>query len=171
MSTYLQRETIAALQALGFGDEIASGRFYMVGSGRMSLSVAGNVRALIANPAESGRIIGIAGIVVFGTATSWANIYKNPTAGLPAAAARPVTNALVGPPTEPAVVQVTADTDATVALSGGTDTGVVMGSGGGNRETVTAPFQLWPGQSLGFNVPFAGAADATLTAWVAEKDA
>lgn len=171
MGTFWDKQIADQLKDMGFADEIATGRFYIVGTGRMSLSVAGNVRALIANPAGSGRIIGIAGIVVFGTATSWANIYKNPTAGLPATAIRPVTNALIGPPTTPATVQVTADTNATTALSGGTDTGVVLGSGSGNREPITAPFQLWPGQSIGFNVPFAGAADATISGWVAEKDA
>lgn len=158
------------LKDMGFADEISSGRFYIVGTGRMTLSVAGNVRATIANPTGSDRTIGLAGIVLFGTGTSWATIYKNPTAGLPATAPRPVTNALIGPATTPAVAEVRADTDTTIALSGGTDIGIVLGSGAGSRETIAAPFQLFPGQSIGFNVPYAGAADATLTAWISEKD-
>lgn len=147
------------------------GRAYIVGSGRMSLAVAGNVRATITNPVNSGRNVLISKIVSFGTARSWADVRLNPTTGLPVSAPRPVVNAIFGQPG--GVAQLRVDTDATTPLGGGTDTGLVIATGPEDRTPVELkPYLLIaPGVVAGINVPFAGAADAVLTAYFAEVDA
>lgn len=149
---------------------VAQQRFFLAGSGRLSLSVAGNVRATITNPAGSGRNMMLARLVSFGTGTAWATILINPTTGLPATAARPHLNAIVGAAGGAGVMKV--DTDTTVALGGGTDTGIVLGSGANNRNPVDLPpIILTPGLTMGINIPFAGAADATLSLYWFEEDA
>lgn len=153
--------------------ELASiGRGFIVGSGRLTLSVAGNVRAILRNPAASGRNVIVAGLSVFGTGVSWASIYLNPTAGVPATANRVGLNAIAGGG-DTRVGELRVDTDTTVALGGGLDTGIVLGSGGGDRTSLELPFPIViaQGVTLGINVPFAGAADATLSAYLVEVDA
>lgn len=149
---------------------VAAGRFYLAGSGKMTLALAGNVRGTITNPAGSGRNVSVVRLVTFGTGTSWAQLFINPTAGLPATAARPVLNALVGGG-EAAVGEVKVDTSTDTPLSGGADTGLVMGAGASDRiEATLPPLVLAPGVSLGVNVPFAGAADATISVYWFEDD-
>lgn len=145
------------------------GRAFLVGSGRLTLSVSGNVRGIIQNPAGSGVNTVLAGLAIFGTSTSWASLYLNPTAGIPVTANRVGMNAAAGGG-HPRQTILRVDTNATTALSGGLDTGIVIGTGAGSRESLDMPFSLIlaPGVTLGINVPFAGAADATMTAYLTE---
>lgn len=169
MSVEFLSQVRDVLKDQSYSDEVAAGRFYVAGSGRLSLSVAGNVRGLVTNPANSGRLMVLVLLTEFGTGRSWTEIYRNPTTGLPTAL-RPVNNALLGVATDAAVGELRVDTDTTVALSGGTNTGIVIGTGPDRRNEIKAPFNLFPGETLGVNVPFAGAADATLSLYWVEKD-
>lgn len=152
-------ETVAVSPvSLALGDQ----RFFLAGSGRLTLAVAGNVRALIRNPAGSGRTVYIARVVIFGTGTSWSSLYVNPTAGLPTTT-RTRVNAVFGSSVT-AVAEVLIDTNTTTALSGGSDTGITVGSPANIRTVVDLPpFVLSPGVALGINGPFTGAADVAMS--------
>jgi hypothetical protein len=144
-------------------EALASGRMYFGGSGKMSLAVAGNLRAVLQNPADSGRVMYVARMVVTTTAMGWADLFVNPTVGVPTSTPRPVTNAIIGQNTSPKGV-IRADTDTTTALGGGWNTGVSIGSPGGQRTNLDLPpFVLAPGVTLGFNNAFAGAADVSMS--------
>lgn len=144
------------------------GRAYIIGSGRIVLTVAGNVRALVTNPTGSGRNVTVVGLTGFATGTGWANVYLNPTAGLPATAVRPFLG--LHPAGDTPITQMRVDTDAAVALSGGTDTGVVIALPGGvPREIKPIGKTLVPGQSLGLNVPFAASADVAFSLFLVEE--
>ena len=148
--------------------EIGQGKFNIYGSGKISLAVAGNFRATLKNPATSGKTIKVHRISAFGTSTGWASILINPTTGLPVTAVRPSMNAIVGGGAA-GIAEVKADSDTTVPLGGGTDTGIVLGVAGGTRtELNLPPLIVAPGVTLGFNVPFAGAADVTLAVYATE---
>ena len=148
--------------------EIGTGKFNIYGSGKISLAVAGNFRAILRNPSTSGKTIKLHRISAFGTSTGWASILINPTTGLPITAARPSLNAIVGGGVA-GIAEVKADADTTTPLGGGTDTGIVLGIAGGQRtELNLPPLIIAPGVALGFNVPFAGAADVTLAVYTTE---
>lgn len=147
---------------------VRDGRAFKSSTARMTLAAAGNVRATIQNPAGSGRRVLVYKLTGLATGTAWARMRVNPTTGLPVAA-RPVNNAYVGHPNT-AVAQMKADTDLTVALGGGTDSGLDVGIPSGSRwELKLEPMIIPAGVTLGVNVPFAGAADAVMTAyWIEE---
>lgn len=151
--------------------QVQAGRLRLSGSGRLSLSVAGNVRGTLTNPAGSGKTILIPRVSVFGTATSWPALYLNPTTGLPGSAVRPITNGILGA-AYPSVGEVRVDTSATTSLAGGYDTGIVIAGGGGTRNVLdwSDPLVLPEGVVLGMNVPFAGAADASFNIYWLEVD-
>lgn len=151
-------------------DWAADGRFHVSTTGRLTLSAAGNLRITFTNPANSQKLVTLGKVTAFATATSWGTILRNPDTNLPTSAARPTTNALLHAGTPP-VAQLKADTDPLAALSGGIDTGLVVGSGAGQREPIELPpFFLVPGISLGVAVPFAGAADAVIAFYWVEDE-
>jgi hypothetical protein len=144
-----------------------NGRAYIVSTGRVALSVAGNMRILIENPlAAPLTVLGMAGMA---TAAAWATVYRNPTTGLPTSAPRPHlrVNPLAGQAMS-ALVRV--DVDATVALAGGENTGELIGLPGGTRYQIPVfGVLIPPAQTLGVNVPFAGAADVSSTLYLVEE--
>ncbi len=139
------------------------GKVYFAGSGRITLSVAGNIRATLTNPATATTNIHVVKMAGFTTAITWAKLLLNPTTGLPASAARPVNNNILGQPGDISVLKV--DTDATVALGGGTDMGADVGLPNAARWELefNVPEVLAPGVTLGIAVPFTGSADATMS--------
>lgn len=142
---------------------VAKQKFFLAGTGPLTLTVAGNARATIQNPAGSGVNVFLARLSVFSNAAGEANLFVNPTAGLPATAPRPHLNAIVGAPGAAAVIR--ADTDATTALSGGTDPGVALAFGASDRISVDLPpLILSPGVTLGINIPISATASRTLAA-------
>lgn len=144
------------------------GNFSLSSTGRTTLTVAGNFRILFTNPTGSGRTARIHRLAGMATAAGWAALFLNPTAGLPTTAPRPVTNAVLGGGT-PAVLTLRSDISATAPLGGGTDTGLVVGIPPNARHAYDLPpLFLAPGQSLGINVPFAGSADAVMSAYWTE---
>lgn len=147
--------------------KVAQGKFFLASSGKLVLSLAGNVRALFRNPANSGKMMSIVRMAGFTTGTGYAGILLNPTTGLPTSTPRPALNAVAGGGI-PRLGVLTVDTDTTVPLGGGVDTGLVIGMPGGARTSIDLPpLVLAPGVSMGINIPFAGAADATLSLyWV-----
>ncbi len=161
---------LPALALPGWTPDLQGGRFYLAGSGQLSLAVAGNVRAMVANPADSGVVAYLVRMTTFGTGRSWTTLYRNPTIGLPTTAVRPVLNAVMGPPVPAAKLELRVDTNATEALSGGIATGIVLGAGAERRNSVDLPpFVVYPGEVVGVNVPFAGAADATMNLYWYER--
>lgn len=155
------------------GLAVATQRFYLAGSGKMTLGGAGTFKGVVQNPSGSGRMVYVWQITGYATLAGWARLWINPTAGVPTAAARPVTNAVIGASTGPVTtVRVEGDTSLTpVNLGGGSDTGIELGIPANTRFAIAAPpFILSPGVTLGINVPFAGAADVSLTAYWSEKD-
>lgn len=145
-----------------------SGYAFKSSTARMALTAAGNVRATIANPAGSGRRLLLHRMTGLATGIAWARMYVNPTIGLPAGV-RPVNNAFIGHPVTP-VAEMRADTNLTTALGGGNDSGLDVGIPNGTRWTLELEPMIVPaGVTVGVNVPFAGAADAVMTAyWVEE---
>lgn len=141
---------------------VAKGKQFTAGTGPLVLTVAGNIRATVSNPAGSGVNMFIFRLVWFANAMGEAALFVNPTAGLPATAARPVLSAVVvGGGT--ALGQVKADTDATTQLSGGTNTGISIGLGANVREVVDLPpLVLVPGTTLGINVPISATSSRAL---------
>lgn len=173
----LQARQVAAQEAATFDSRaremtdaaaLLTGRLWYVGSGRLSLSVAGNVRALITNPAGSGRRLLIERLIGLATSTVFADLRRNPTTGLPVGTRTPV-NARPTAPVAPSVAVVAVDISPTTALGGGTSTGIVIGVPGGSRLDWPFVFDLDPGESLGFNMPFAGATDASFTVKLKER--
>lgn len=147
---------------------VANGRAYLTSTGKVALSVAGNLRLLIANP-SADTVVTLAGLAGLATAAAWATIYRNPTTGLPVTAARPSLrlNPLRG---QAPVTTVRVDTDATIALSGGENTGELIGLPGGTRYHVPVLGAIIPpGGSLGVNIPFAGAADVSASLYIVEE--
>lgn len=139
--------------------KVVQGRFNIAGTGRLNLTVAGNIRITISNPVGSGKTVSILRIACLATATGWASLILNPTTGLPVSATRPILNAIAGGGIPP-VAQVKVDTDVTTPLGGGTDTGVVLGIPTTERvEINTPPLVLGQGVTLGINVPFGGASE------------
>lgn len=138
-------------------------KVYFAGSGRLSLSVAGNIRGTLTNPAGATTNVHVLRMSGLGTSVSWANLLLNPTAGLPASAARRVNNNILSMAGDASVLKV--DTDTTTALSGGTDLGTTLGVPGGRRFQIdfNIPIVLGPGASLGVAIPFTGAADAAFS--------
>jgi hypothetical protein len=147
---------------------IGNGRGYIVGSGRVTLSVAGNVRGVVQNPAGSGRNVTVVGFSAFATAVGYAQLYENPTVGVPATASR--TGMGLRPASDARVSTVRVDTNATTALSGGTDTGIVIGLPAGARTEIARIGKiLAPGETLGISIPFTGSADLAFALYIAEE--
>jgi hypothetical protein len=148
--------TVNALSAA-----LAQQRFFLAGTGPLVLALAGNARATIGNPAGSGRNVYIARLVLFSNATGEASLFVNPTAGLPATGARSHLNGIVGAAAGVAVLK--ADTSTTTALSGGTDTGLIMAFPVSTRVSVDMPpLVLTPGVTLGINIPIAAASSRSV---------
>lgn len=140
---------------------VLSGQLFLAGTGNLTLSVAGNVRMVLQNPAGSGKSLYIVKLDAFATAVGFAELLVNPTAGVPTAA-RPVNNAMFGALTA-AVGLLFADTSAATALSGGVDSGVSVGVGNNNLTSYPLPpLVVPPGVSLGLALPFTGSANATV---------
>lgn len=135
------------------------GLAFMSSSGKLTLLAAGHLRFTISNPAGSTRSLYLYKVSADASAgPAWATPIINPATGLPAAS-RPIVNKLLGGPV--AVATVAADTHTTDPLGGGTATGVALGVYSGTSTVdFDAPWIISPGNSVGFNVPFAGAADA-----------
>lgn len=146
---------------------IANGRAFIVGSGHLTLSLAGSVRGLISNPVGSTVGLTVVGMTAFATAVGWAQLILNPTTGLPALT-RP--GLALNPAPQVRQSQVGADTNTTTALGGGTDTGVIIGLPGGSRIQVSPiGLVLAPGMSLGLQIPFTGSADAEFALYLVEE--
>lgn len=148
---------------------IARERYFVAGSGRLTLGVAGNIRCLLSNPAGSEREMWIERLVVTATVTGWAQVRRSPTTGLPATLRTSHNAVLDG---APATCTMHADTDATTAIGGGTLLSDTPGIPANTRVSIEMPpLVLRPGVTLGFNVPIGGAGDASLSAYWFEEDA
>jgi hypothetical protein len=140
------------------------GRAYITSTGKVALSIAGNLRILISNP-SADTIVTITGLAGLATAVAWATVYRNPTTGLPVTAARPSLrlNPLKG---QAPIATVKVDADATVAMSGGENTGELIGLPGGTRYQVPIlGAVIPPGETL------AGAADVSTSIYLVEEPA
>jgi hypothetical protein len=146
---------------------VGLGRAYIVGTGRIELSVAGNLRAVLSNPAGSGVVSTVVALSGQSSAQGWVQFFRNPTTGVPTVAPRPVWR--INPHRgAPAVSELRVDTSAVTALTG-EETGVTLGSPAGSRVEVKIGLPLMPGETFGVNIPFAGSAIAALAVYVVEE--
>lgn len=136
------------------------GRTFMVGSGKVSMAVAGNLRATFTNPAGSGKTVYLYSMTVLSTSLGWAELRVNPTTGLPAATVRTPTNTSIGNPGTSAV-EFRVDTDTTVPLGGGSLSSSVIGLPANDVRNISLMLIIPPGVSLGIGAPFAAGFDAT----------
>jgi hypothetical protein len=146
---------------------IGLGRAYILGTGQVELGLAGSVRALVSNPATSGRVATIVALSGMATAAGWAPVLRDPTTGLPAAAPRPVLrmNEATG---EAASCTLQVETG-TTSLGGGRDTGVVIPiPNGAPFEVPMLGLVLLPGQMIGVNSSFGAAANLSANLYVVE---
>lgn len=160
---YIAHNTIGAV------DE---SRYRVASTGKVVLSVAGNVRILLTNDgAVAQKNIQLVKLSSYASAPGWAELFINPTVGLPAVGTRrpkfdPRVLAGATAPVVPSAgdpISLQVDTDATTALSGGVNTGITTGIPGSRRMDVDLPpVTLAPAQSLGFNIPFTGSTDVVL---------
>lgn len=152
-------------------ERLQAQKMFVADTGKVTLSVAGNFRATFTNPSTSGRNLIIAKLVAAdsSSAIAWGEVWKQPTTGLPATAARPNRNLvfLAAGGNDVGVGELRADTDATVALGGGDLVGVI-GVPGATRTEIHGPFVLTPGVVIGLNVPYAGAADVAFSVYYYE---
>lgn len=144
---------------------VGLGRAYLLGTTRLSLGLAGAVRILIANPADSGVMAQVLAVAAFSTGTGWAIASRNPAAGLPTSVREssrlnPHVN---GGPASP--VTMYADVG-TTELTGGTDQVSTALPSGVRTEIGPLGFVLAPGESLGIQSSFGAAADLVGTAYV-----
>lgn len=148
---------------------VAQQRFFIAGSGRLTLGLAGNVRGLLSNPSGSGRKVLVVRLAFFASSTGYATAVLNPTTGLPSGSRAPF-NAVLGSAVSP-VATLATDTSTTTPLAGGTATSLVVGIPSNGRESIDLPpLVLSPGASLGLNIPFSAAADATFSVYWIEED-
>ncbi len=156
------------------GKRVGEKRFFFAGSGKWSLAAAGDLKASIQNPSNSGRNVFIDRIAALATGTAWAGFFINPTAGVPTTTPRRANNAVIGAPNGLAVIRIESrlSTDiGTSPLGGGTDTGLTLGIPANQRVSLELPpLVLAPGVVLGLNIPFAGAADASMSLYWWEED-
>lgn len=143
--------------------KVAAGDVFLSGTGEMTLSVAGNVRMLLSNPAGATKQLYLYKLDVFASAIGYAELFVNPTV-VPTVARR-VNNVNFGSGVT-AFGVIYADTNTTTALSGGIDSGISVGAAP-NILTVynLPPIVIPPGVSLGLQLPFTGAATATVNAF------
>lgn len=145
-------------------DRVRDGRVFGAGSGKLTLSAAGHVRSLLENPAGSGKLLNVFSLVAFTTGNAFGQLMVNPSTGLPTVAKTINNQRMLHPRVSVATLKV--DTDLTVPLAGGTDTGQILGIGANSRQDVRLPpMVVPPGISVGINVPFAGAAEASLNVY------
>lgn len=158
---------------------VSQDKIRLAGSGRVSLSLSGNLRCLVSNSrftddgSTNGKSVALMRVAVFTTAVGWGSVIMNPGSGAPGLAARRTKlsaliagqQGVVGSvPTLEDPMDIRVDTNTTVPLGGGVDTGIVFGLPAGARTTLDLPpLILGPGQAIGINVPFAGAADVSLS--------
>lgn len=142
------------------------GEMFFGGTGELILSLAGNVRVVLANPAASGITLYVVRLDALSTAVGFAELFVNPTAGVPTVI-RPINPANFGSG-RAAKAQLFSDTNATTALGGGTDSGVSIGVGSNSLqryELADTPLIVPPGVTMGVALPFSGAANATFNVW------
>lgn len=148
---------------------IQAGELFLAGSGELSLTVAGNARITVQNPSTSTKNVYIYRLDIFSSMAGFAELFVNPTTGLPSGV-RPNNNLLIGNSTTANAI-INADTNSTTALSGGTNTGVSIGAGA--NVLTSYPFNplmiIPPSVTVGVNVPFTGSANISINILWQEK--
>ncbi len=144
---------------------VATGNMFLTGTGVLTLSAAGNATMLLTNPTGGSKDCRIWRISALASAGPvWGSLFINPTAGLPTTLSTQ-NNLLIGS-TVTSPVTLASGTSLTTPLSGGTATGIVLGIPNGTHVAYDLPpLVLPPGYSLGLNVPFTGAASATVNVY------
>jgi hypothetical protein len=147
---------------------VSQQRFFLAGSGRLTLGAAGNFRALLRNPSASGRNLYLVRLALLSTALAWGDVRVNPTTGLPTAA-RTSHNAILG--AAAASGELLADVNAITAIGGGTLLSTTIAVPVSQRVQLDLPpFVLAPGVSVGLNFNVLGAADASISGYWYEEN-
>lgn len=147
---------------------IGSDRGFIASTDQQSLTGAGNLRVTLENPAGSGRNLHILSVVSVNTSssTTFAVVRLNPTTGLPTTVKTPRSLILNRGTATIAVVK--SDTSITTAIGGGTLL-LDMPIAPGQQTHNSGMFVLEPGNTLGINVPFGGAASGQMIAYYVEE--
>lgn len=146
----------------------AAGQLYIGGAGRLTFAEAVNVRGLLVNPSNSGKLVYIVRIALFSSALAYAGFRSDPTVGLPTVNSTQSNALLGGAPLSAA--RVGFDFDLTAPLSGGLDLRNTVGMAAGVRTAFDLPpLILPPGHSFGFNVPYSSGSDFTCSIYWVER--
>lgn len=143
-------------------------RFFLAGSGRLTLAVAGNMRGVFTNPSGSGRRVSLVRVAAVSTVMAWMDLRLTPTTGIPASTRTPF-NAVLGGAAP--VATLAADTNATTAVGGGTLLSSTLALPANARQSIDLPpIVMSPGVSLGMNINLIAAADGSFSLYWIEDD-
>lgn len=144
----------------GREERARKGESYFAGTGRITAPPEGiNMRTVLRNPADSVRTAYLYSLVMFTTAgPTFHTLIDNPDAGIPTNQIRPVNNVIVGS-TNGAELELLSDTHVSEQLSGGVDTGIVLGMISGRTEFSGFEAILNPGSSIGIDSVLPGSMD------------
>lgn len=146
------------------------GQVFTASSGKHDAGAVGSttIRLTLGNPVGSGRTMHVYRLDLFSSAQfAFFSFLINPTTALPTTA-RTVNNHFVG---HPNVSVAKAFADVGAAMSGGSDSGIIIPvpSGNANKIKLEAPFIISPGITLALQATFAAATSTVVTAdWTEE---
>jgi hypothetical protein len=145
---------------------VLSSTLFIASSTTTSLALLTSLRALISNPAGSGKIGLIYQLDIFATAPGCsAQLFIDPVSNLPTTV-RPSMNANVDGNNTGSVLVFKADNGSAMAAgTTGTDTKIYIPLGTSFRESIELPpFIIRPGHALGINIPVLVAASVAVNA-------
>lgn len=150
---------------------VSEGRFYIATSARVTAGLGENIRGLVSNPVDSGRLTIMVALIatVAPDRMTVGRVHMNPDTGLPATNYVPFnTNRTVN---NPAVTTFRVDNNIT-ALGGGTATDLYTAVHKGRNQIPLPGIILAPGQSLGINIPLGATetGDGAFATYFYEKD-
>ena len=157
-----------AVDAQGnFGEvKVDAARSYMSGTGVQTAALASNLRAILTNPAGSGKYLYVYGFTAQSTVAATLTLRINPTTGVPTTARTP-TNKLIGGPAASATMF--ADLSTTTPLGGGSLSSSELMLPPNNPRIVELdhPLRIGAGVTLGIAVPLsaAGSVNVNVSWW------
>lgn len=145
-------------------------RAYVLSSGRLQLTAAGNARALLSNASNSGARLFVSAITCYSDiSATWGALYRNPTQNIPSALLAPARN-LNGAGTDNTNITLRGDAGILItvpAMAAGTGTriGEIPLEIGRRTAINQGVFVIDPGNSIGISLAFAGVGNAEVMAW------
>lgn len=149
--------------------DLMQGRAFIASTGKITTLQAQSVAVLFSNPATSGKAIVVSAITIMNdiTQATWADMFVNPTTGLPTIRIHMTKNAVftVANNNNGSVLEVRAAT----GTLGGVPISLQLAVQPSHREVFSqAPFVIHPGVSVGLNLNFKGAGSGEVSAYYRE---